>query len=183
MFEKNSCKFGESVIFDVMNDHVRPRGIYPENVILISLADLYVHKKPPHPHPPPPQSQTNFLQPEIKLKSTRNFQSIFLRVKEHHPWHQEWPCPPCLWSRTPTFVVISDLEDFECSWLETWRTWVIFDILNVLNMWFPTYVQNFSFLAWLEVCQEPAHHHQWLGGHWGFLTRDMEDNSHPWHNG
>ena len=39
---------------------------------------------------------------------------------------------------------------------------------------------NFNILAWLEVCQELPCHHQWLGGYWGFLTRDMEDMSHPW---
>ena len=32
--------------------------------------------------------------------STQNAQGIFLGVKKHHPWHQVWPCPPSLWSRT-----------------------------------------------------------------------------------
>ena len=42
---------------------------------------------------------------------------------------------------------------------------------------------NFSYLAQLEVCQEPPRHHQWLGGHWGFLIKDMEDMGHLWpHN-
>ena len=35
----------------------------------------------------------------IKI-STQNFQGIFLWVKKHVPWHQGWPCPPCLWSKT-----------------------------------------------------------------------------------
>ena len=46
-------------------------------------------------------------------------------------------------------IIISDLKDFEGSWLETWRTWVIFDILNNLHIWFSTWVPNFCFLAWL----------------------------------
>ena len=32
--------------------------------------------------------------------STQNFQGIFLGVKEHHLWCQEWPCSPCLQSGT-----------------------------------------------------------------------------------
>ena len=33
------------------------------------------------------------------------------------------------------------------------------------------------------MCQEAPCHHQWLGGHWGFLTKDMEDMGHLWpHN-
>ena len=42
---------------------------------------------------------------------------------------------------------------------------------------------NFNFLAWIEVCQELPHHHYWLGGHWGFLIRNIDDMGHPWpHN-
>ena len=33
----------------------------------------------------------------IKI-STWNFQCIFLRVKKHHSWRQEWPSSPYLWS-------------------------------------------------------------------------------------
>ena len=32
--------------------------------------------------------------------STQNFQGIFLGVKKHHSWRQEWSSPPCLWSGT-----------------------------------------------------------------------------------
>ena len=32
--------------------------------------------------------------------STQNFQVIFLGVKEHHSWRQEWPCHQCLQSGT-----------------------------------------------------------------------------------
>ena len=35
----------------------------------------------------------------IKI-STPNFQFIFLRVNKHHPWHQGWTFPPCIWSGT-----------------------------------------------------------------------------------
>ena len=55
-------------------------------------------------------------------------------------------------SRTP--VIISDLEDMEGSWLETWMKWVILDIIMVLDIQFMTFVQNFSILAGLEGCQE-----------------------------
>ena len=43
--------------------------------------------------PPPPDT----LLIEI---SAWNFQSIFLGVKNHHSWRQEWPYPPCLRSGT-----------------------------------------------------------------------------------
>ena len=36
--------------------------------------------------------------------STWNFQGMFLSIKEHHSWHQEWPFHPCLWSGT--FIVL-----------------------------------------------------------------------------
>ena len=36
--------------------------------------------------------------PTSNKMSTQNFQVIFLRVKQDHPWHQGWPCSPCLWS-------------------------------------------------------------------------------------
>ena len=84
-------------------------------------------------------------------------------------------------SRTP--ILISELKDIEGSWLETWRIWVILDLKIVLETGFLTCVKNFIILAWLEVCQELPCHHQWLGGHWGFLTGDMEDMGYPWpHN-
>ena len=35
----------------------------------------------------------------IKI-STRNFQGIFLRVKQGHPGYQGWPCPPSFLSGT-----------------------------------------------------------------------------------
>ena len=45
-----------------------------------------------------------------------NFQDLFLRVREHHSWHQEWPCPPCLLSGTlnilqvPPFLTLPLLD-------------------------------------------------------------------------
>ena len=63
---------------------------------------------------------------------------------------------------------------------ETRRTWLIFDFVIVLDMGFSICLPNLTIITWLEVRQEPPHHHQWLGGYWGFLTRDMEDMSHPW---
>ena len=32
--------------------------------------------------------------------SVWHIQGIFLRVKQDHPWHQGWPCPPCILSET-----------------------------------------------------------------------------------
>ena len=64
-----------------------------------------------------------------------------------------------------------DMEDMSHPWHS--------NILHILILkWMP----NFSVLAWLDVCQcqEPSCHHQWLGGHWGFLTRDIEDKGHYW---
>ena len=72
------------------------------------------------------------------------------------------------------FFIISDLADIEGSWLETL---VIINLIIVLNIWFLTCVPNISFLAYLEECQELPCHHQWLEGHWRFLTGVM---GHPW---
>ena len=46
-------------------------------------------------------------------------------------------------------------------------------------MWFWTSVPNFSSLAWVEVCQEPPVLEVILGGHWRFLTGDLEDGVIP----
>ena len=81
------------------------------------------------------------------------------------------------------YVITSDLEDIDGSWPETWRTWIILDLIIVLDTWFLTSVQNFCILAWLGVCQEPLvldgsnsrtlRVPDWrLGGH-----------GHPWHHG
>ena len=51
----------------------------------------------------------------------------------------------------------------------------ILDIMDHHDMWFLTFVPNFSFLAWLEVCQETSVLEVILGGHWRFLTGDLED--------
>ena len=46
-----------------------------------------------------------------------NFQGILLRDKQDHPWHQEWPCPPSLWSGTlnilkvPTFLILPSWQN------------------------------------------------------------------------
>ena len=75
------------------------------------------------------------------------------------------------------------LEDIDGSWLETWRTRVIIDLIIILDIWFQTCVPNCCILAGLKICQEPPCHHQCLGGHWGFLNGDIEDMGHPWsHN-
>ena len=47
-----------------------------------------------------PNSWPPILDTLIIKISTRNFQGIFLRVKQHHPWHQGWPCPWSLRSGT-----------------------------------------------------------------------------------
>ena len=113
-----------------------------------------------------------------------------------HPWHfkhssymipnmsAKFQLCNMIWSvsRTPPPIIINELEDIQGSWLETWRTWVIIYFIFFLGIGFLTCVQNFRILAWSEVCQEPPCH-QWLGGHWWFLTRDLEDVDHPWpHN-
>ena len=50
-----------------------------------------------NPQYPPSNPLLDTLPIEI---STPNFQGMFLRVKEHHSWRQEWPCHPCLRSGT-----------------------------------------------------------------------------------
>ena len=62
-------------------------------------------------------------------------------------------------------------KDIWGSWPETWRTWVVLDLIVILDIEFLMCVPNFSILAWLEVCQEPPV----LGGCWWFLTGDLED--------
>ena len=52
---------------------------------------------------------------------------------------------------------------------------VFLDIMDHNDMLFLTYVQNFSSLVCLEVCQEPLSLKSKLGGHGGFLTGDLED--------
>ena len=37
-------------------------------------------------------------------------------------------------------------------------------------------------LAWLEECQEPPCHHQWLGGHRRFMSEEKEDIGDHWQN-
>ena len=92
---------------------------------------------------------------------------------ESPPWLEVCQEPP---------KIISDLEDFEGSWLDTWRTWVILDILNVLHIWLTSGVPNFTFLSWLEVCQKkPSSSVTWRN--WEFLTGDMVDKIYQWpHN-
>ena len=41
------------------------------------------------------------------------------------------------------------------------------------------YPENFVLVSQLEVCQEGGSRRGVLGGHWGFLTRDMEDRVIP----
>ena len=78
------CSLGwKNIIHDIRNDpglHVS--GQEPPNILQV----------PPFLTPLPDR-----LPIEI---STQNFQGIFLGVKKHHSWRQEWPCPPCLRSGT-----------------------------------------------------------------------------------
>ena len=55
-------------------------------------------KYPPSWHPLPDT-------PPIEI-SAWNFQGMFLRLKEHHSWHQEWPSHPCLWSETLNVIQV-----------------------------------------------------------------------------
>ena len=55
-------------------------------------------------YPPSWPSHPDTLPFEI---SSHNFQGMFLRVKEHHSWSQEWPCHPCLWSGALNFLQLT----------------------------------------------------------------------------
>ena len=50
---------------------------------------------------------------------TQNFQGIFLGVQKHHPWHQGWPCPPCLRSGTTNVLKFTDKDTLLIT-LESW---------------------------------------------------------------
>ena len=52
---------------------------------------------------------------------------------------------------------------------------VILNIMDSHDMRFLTCVPNFSSLAWIEMCQELPILEVILGGHWWFLTGDLED--------
>ena len=53
---------------------------------------------------------------------------------------------------------------------------VIFDVMDEL-VWPPgIYPENFIFISLLKVCQEWAVLYGGFGGHWVFLTGDLEDN-------
>ena len=83
-----------------------------------------------------------------------------------HPWYHG------------SSLLESYLEDVEGSWrFLTWvfKDGVILDIMDHHYMWLFTCVQNFSFLAWLEVYQELSVLEVILGGHWWFLTGVLED--------
>ena len=72
--------------------------------------------------------------------------------------------------------IINDLEDVEGFWTKTWRTWVILGLIFVPHIWFLTLGQNFCTLKWLEGCQELLIFDVVLGGCWGFLAGDLENN-------
>lgn len=38
--------------------------------------------------------------------SVQKFQGIYLRVKQDHPWHQGWPCPPSILSGTLNVIQV-----------------------------------------------------------------------------
>ena len=114
---------------------------------------------------------------------------------------QYWP-HNCSWHLIPgmsanclySYMIISVSRTTLLSSV-TWRTLRVPDqrheghgsfltINFFLDIEFTTCVPNFSILALLEVCQELPCHPQWLGGHWGFLTRDMVDiglHNCSWH--
>ena len=48
-------------------------------------------------------------------------------------------------------IINIDLEDIEGSWLKTWRTWVILDVVFDLQTCFLTCLPNLNFLPWLSV--------------------------------
>ena len=99
-----------------------------------------------YPHEGPPILDTLL----IKI-STRNFQGIFLRVKKHHPWHQGWPCPPSLQSGTLNVLQVPPLL--------TPHSW------HTSNSWYIYWKCVKNGRSFMLV----------LGGHWGFLTGDLED--------
>ena len=71
------------------------------------------------------------------------------------------------------WFLTEDMEDMSHPWHFKCSSYMI-------PIWFPSGVPNLSYLAWLKVCQEQPPHHQWLGGHWGFLIKVMEKMGHPW---
>ena len=74
----------KKIIHDVRNDHILPvSGQVP------SKSSKY----PPSWHPLPSWHISNW---DINTK----FSGYLPWGKKHHSWHQEWPCPPCLWSGT-----------------------------------------------------------------------------------
>ena len=52
---------------------------------------------------------------------------------------------------------------------------VIRDIMNYVFLPQGRYPENFVLISLLEVCQEGGSRRGVLGGHGGFLTRDLED--------
>ena len=79
-----------------------------KNIIHDVRNDPVLHVPVRNPQCPP---STPLLDPPLPDTlpieiSTRNFQGIFLGVKKHHSWHQEWPCPPCVWSGTLTVLQV-----------------------------------------------------------------------------
>ena len=74
----------------------------------LSTSSKYLHSWPP------------ILDTLLIQISTQNFQGIFVRVKQDHPWHQGWPCPPNLWSGTlnvlqvpPFMTPILDTQNYQ----------------------------------------------------------------------
>ena len=102
-----------------------------------------------------PKNLWSFMPPNCMIRSV-------LRIPHQHQW---------LWGHSG--FLTGDMEDIEH-----------YGPHHYLDIGFPTCLSNFSFLAWLEVCWEPPKkHHQWFGGHWGFLTGHMENMGYYWpHN-
>ena len=53
-----------------------------------------------NPQCPPSTTMKALLETFLLKISTQNFQGTYLWVKQGHPWHQGWLCPPCLLSGT-----------------------------------------------------------------------------------
>ena len=73
----------KNIIHDIRNDPV-----------------LHVSGQEPSTSSKYPPSWPTLLETLLIKISTQNFHGIFLGVKIHHSWCQEWPSPPCLWSGT-----------------------------------------------------------------------------------
>ena len=85
--------------------------IKDDPVIQVSCQEPSMFSKYPQEGPP-------ILDTLLIKISTRNFKGIFLWVKQNHPWHQGWPCPPSILSGTIIVLQVPSLRK-EGSWHTT----------------------------------------------------------------